>query len=1066
MRQVTSSLKAVLDYLKLITLLSLCLCSHASVCFGGAEKSSRAAATHASDERSSRQKSREAPEGAEESAVKLHLNAGEKEEAARNLNRLGRRQLSQNSPRDAIASYQRALTLIGKDTSSASFSETEVDSLNGLGMAYVFLQKKAEAEEVLHRALAISSRVDYTFGQAQALLTLSGRQNLDNHATALATAQRALLLWGKLGDKVGLGRTYSQIGICYMAQNMLPEATWNYQQALQIWQELNDISERAGALIMLGFIKYREAEWQNSISLLTEAQNLIDEEKEPEMMGQIAAGLAAAFNENGLPQNGLVHFQRALSFYRRTQNPQLIAYATWGVGSTYYQLGQYSQALSYFQQALRGVDGSGLDAALNHEYIGRVGVATDDYASALTHLRLALGIYTQAINPLEAARVRALMGEVYDRQGNAARARRNYRQALAGFERLGDRINQAAVYFAMGRMELSGGYYAAAENFLRRSIDVTESVRRITTSSDLIVAFSASTHERYEKYIDCLMRMHQAEPSRGFDVQAFEQSELARARSLVEFLNATRTHRAPGVDPQLAEREKSLRQSLRAKEDQRISLLGQHYRKAELQALDAEITAAETEYGKVYEAVKSQDPSYERAARPAAWNLQKIQKQIIVDDQTVLLEYVLGSEKSYVWVVTREGFASYEIGPREQITEHAKRLYEQLSSLPTESTDVQVSRAVDELNNLVLSPVRAHLNNRKVIVAADGALDFIPFQLLLRRWAEREKIANEFEVSGVPSASILGQLREEAERRRSGGRPKLLAAFGDPVYASNYAQSKGEGSFVQTASEASPESKPHPPSWRDIDLGGDSFDPTLVQPLFYAKLELANLRGVTAPEATYLAANFDASRTQLLNTDLTQFAILHIATHGYLDPVRPENSGLMLSTVDRRGRPQNGFVNLRDIYSLRAPVDLVVLSACRTAVGKELRGEGLIGLSRGFMHAGASSVVASLWKVDDEATAELMKQFYQNMLEKGMTTSAALRAAQDTIRRKPGWQSPYYWAGFSLQGEHHQIIRPGRREGETPEIFKLGVGASLITLLLSGVLLRRHHISRRRTKRP
>src|SRR5205085_4697147 len=158
--------------------------------------------------------------------------------------------------------------------------------------------------------------------------------------------------------------------------------------------------------------------------------------------------------------------------------------------------------------------------------------------------------------------------------------------------------------------------------------------------------------------------------------------------------------------------------------------------------------------------------------------------------------------------------------------------------------------------------------------------------------------------------------------------------------------------------------------------------------------------------------------------DLTQYAILHFATHGLLDPKRPEHSGLLLSTVNREGQAQNGFVGLQDIYGLRAPVDLVVLSACQTALGKDVRGEGLLGLTRGFMYAGASSVMASLWKVDDEATAELMRQAYVNMLQKGMTPAAALRAAQNYIRQRPEWRSPYYWAGFTLQGEYRQIIRP------------------------------------------
>jgi CHAT domain-containing protein len=189
----------------------------------------------------------------------------------------------------------------------------------------------------------------------------------------------------------------------------------------------------------------------------------------------------------------------------------------------------------------------------------------------------------------------------------------------------------------------------------------------------------------------------------------------------------------------------------------------------------------------------------------------------------------------------------------------------------------------------------------------------------------------------------------------------------------------------------------------------------------------------------------------LLSTDLTQYAILHFATHGLLDPRRPENSGLVLSTVNREGQAQNGFVGLQDIYGLRAPVDLVVLSACQTALGKDVRGEGLLGLTRGFMYAGASSVMASLWKVDDEATAELMRQSYTNMLQKGMAPAAALREAQNSIRQRPEWQAPYYWAGFTLQGEYRQVIKPASSADASGFYWKIIIAAAL--LLLAGVAL-------------
>jgi CHAT domain-containing protein len=173
-----------------------------------------------------------------------------------------------------------------------------------------------------------------------------------------------------------------------------------------------------------------------------------------------------------------------------------------------------------------------------------------------------------------------------------------------------------------------------------------------------------------------------------------------------------------------------------------------------------------------------------------------------------------------------------------------------------------------------------------------------------------------------------------------------------------------------------------------------------------------------APAGTALkATDFKASRATAMSRELQQYRILHFATHGLLNSKHPELSGIVLSLLDEKGNPEDGFLRLQDIYNLRLPVDLVVLSACNTGFGKDVKGEGLIGLTRGFMYAGAARVVASLWKVDDEATAELMSRFYQQMLKDGQPPAAALRAAQLAIWKQKRWRSPYYWAAFSLHGE-------------------------------------------------
>ena len=979
-----------------------------------------------------------------QTSLSLLLSQGQNLEAARTLNRIGGLQLLLNQPEAAIASHTQALNLL----SSTPNAEVEIDNLNGSAAAYLFMPEKYPlAQAALDKALDLSRQVRYTFGEAQSLFILSDLQNRSNHATALLTAQASLSIWKALGDKDGIARTQIYIGTYYFAQNLVEEAAESFGQALEVSRSLNNTALQAEALIMLGFIEHRKGDWQASIDYFTQAYGMLDENAEPQKMGQLTGGLGAALNENGLPDEAVIQYERALGFYRQVQDPIYVSYALLGLGRSYFLAGNMEQASNYFQQSFDAEKKGSPGAAFCLQYLARINIERGEYAAALEKLETALKIYSKTANPREAAQVAALIGQVYDRQGLFSQARSHYQNAFEVFSKAPDRVNLAAVYFALGKLEMKQQNYDAASGYLGEALKLTENMRRFSTSSDLTAAFSASVQERYETYIECLMKQHELHPTRGFAVNAFETSELGRARSLSEMLLALQTNLAPGVEPQLAAREKSLRQALRAKENDKIKLVGKENAQAELKSLEVESAQLENEYKHVTDRIRAQYPAYDGISRPASWDLRQIQEKILTDDDAVLLEYSLGTENSYAWTITRNEFTSYKLPPRSVINNATKKLYALLSASPAPGNDHELTQASAELSKLVLAPVVASLNKRRVIVVPDGALHYIPFQLLSASANLNEPLISTNEVVNVPSASILGQLRQERQQRQPATR--ILAAFGDPVFASNYAQFKdsSSGELLVAANTNVTPAWQH--TWRDIDVDADKFDPNSIQPLMYTKHELKNLTEIAGPKSL-VESGFAASRNTLDNLDLSQYSILHFATHGLLDPRRPERSGFFLSMVDAKGRPQNGFITMQDVYRLHAPVDLVVLSACRTGLGKDVRGEGLIGLTRGFMYAGASSVVASLWKVDDEATAELMKHFYTNMLQKGMRPAEALRSAQNALRQNPQWESPHFWAGFVLQGEFKEPIRLPAPTG-APRVVQNSVGVALLLMLLAAI---------------
>jgi CHAT domain-containing protein len=909
---------------------------------------------------------------------------------------------------------------------------------------------------VLSGCFVPSIRADTSTGdpvkRARELLELSKNQNYsENHSLAIQTAQEALALFQSANDLDGAATTYAHIGQCYYAQAALLESARYYDLALQIWRQQSNPQKQAEVLIMFGYIEGRKGEWLSGVSYLTQAQNLIDEESSPSQMAKIASGLAFVFEESGLPESALAQYQRAMEYFRQAAEERSSNRMFLQTAYMQFLLENYSAALTLLQEALAKFESSPassqLDIAECHEYMGQVYISVGQYDLALQHLQPLLAIYNKTGNRQEQAQVEALIGRIYQQQGSISRARKSYLEASRIFREVSAPLKDASVRFALGRLELDNGNYEAAERYLKDSIEGAENIRRDLQTRVFAAAFSASVHERYEAYIECLMRKHKAQPSKGLEVLAFEASELARARSLAELLRDTQTTVLVGVDPQLAQKEKSLRQAIRATVDQTVSLLATNYKKEELDKLEASLTRLREQHKQITTKLRELNPDYDKIKAPNNYSLQQIQNLVIEDDQTVLLEYLVGKNASYVWAITRNSVEVFELPGADVITNAVRRVYENVSKLPSTESDNNLTKATAELAEMILSPVAAQLTGSRIIVVADDALNYIPFQLLPNRSANNEPLVAKYQIINTPSASVLAQLRQEKQRRDP--RTKVLAAFGDPVFESNYSQHKASAPGELTASARTNENESWRRAWRDVELSADALDPSLIQPLNYTRYELNNLSSI-AGSGAFVARGFDASREMLGSMDLSKYAILHFATHGVLHPDKPELSGFFLSTVDTTGRRQDGFINMQDVYLLHAPVDLVVLSACRTGLGKEVRGEGLIGLTRGFMHAGASSVVASLWKVDDEATLELMKHFYANMLQKGMRPAEALRAAQNTLRQDPHWQSPHFWAAFTLQGEFKQPITVPATPGASLMVQK-AVGGGLLMALLVGI---------------
>jgi len=478
-------------------------------------------------------------------------------------------------------------------------------------------------------------------------------------------------------------------------------------------------------------------------------------------------------------------------------------------------------------------------------------------------------------------------------------------------------------------------------------------------------------------------------------------------------------------------RERTVRELFNAKVEGQIRLLSGKHTEAEAAAAVKEIESVKAEYERLNVEIRSASPRYAALTQPRPLSVSEIQGSLL-DRDSLLLEYTEGEERGYLWAATPSSVVAYELPRRADVEAASRRVYDLLTErnrrLKFESAedrrariaraDAEYAKAAGALSQILLAPVAGELGTRRLLIVADGALQYVPFAALPSPTNSVGLISlgAEHEIVTLPSASVLAVLRKEIAGRAPP--PKTVVVLADPVFQKDDERLKGAGRVAVGQNAKSVPSSDSPLVRSAQDMGLEEGGQLRIPRLPFTRREAESIFSLAPATKRKEVLDFDANRAAATSEELGQYRFVHFATHGFLNSLHPELSGLVFSLVDREGKDQDGFLPALEVYNLKLPVDLVVLSGCRTGLGKDVKGEGLVGLTRGFMYAGAARVLVSLWDVDDEATAALMTRFYEGMLGKRhLSPAAALRAAQISIAKEERWRSPYYWAAFVLQGE-------------------------------------------------
>jgi CHAT domain-containing protein/tetratricopeptide (TPR) repeat protein len=842
---------------------------------------------------------------------------------------------------------------------------------------------------------------------------------------AEAYHQQALDLRQKLApESLDVASSLNKLGNVAWMQGDLAKAEEYHRQALDLRQKLASRSlDVAFSFNNLGLVALERRDLAEAEDFFLQALKIKEE---------LAAGsLIVATTLTNLGSTAAIrgelakaeeYLHQALNIKQRLAPDSLdVARTLDNLGNVAWNRGDVGKAEEYFRQALeiqeKLAPGS-LNVSPSLSNLGYVARNRGQLAKGGEYYRRALDIQEKlAPESMEAAESYNNLADIAREQNDLRKAEEYYRKALTIRSKLAPESSEHAESLASlaGILRRNGQTDSATQLYEQALKAFENQIAHLGGAEETRSNFRSNHASYFRNYIDLLMI--EKKPDLAFHV-----AESWRARLLLEMLAEAHVDVSHGVDPELHSRERLLQGSLRAKLDRRIRLLtAERVDEKQVAELEKEITDLRNQTEYLEGRIRAASPVYAALTHPQPLTVAKAQQ--LLDNDTVLLEYSLGEKRSYVWTVTRYSLHSYALPSGKKIETLARQLRRLVlsfrsSSLAKSQVDpvesVGLKGVADSLSRMLLAPVVGEIAGKRLLIVSDGALQYVPFAVLPVPGKPGDMpLIEEHEIVYVPSASVLSELRREASKRTLA--PRTVAVLADPVFDLQDPRvplaSRSNSANLSTVSHRS--SLPSERLTRSVADVGLAH----LSRLAFSHREADAIMAVTPAGQGRAALGFDADRATATSPELIQYRILHFATHALSDNRNPELSGLVLSLVDRQGNAQDGFLDLQTIYNLHLPAELVVLSACETALGKEVAGEGLVGLTRAFMYAGATRVVASLWNVDDVSTKQLMKSFYRAMEQKGMRPAAALRAAQVELWRDPRWRYPYYWAAFQIQGE-------------------------------------------------
>jgi len=771
---------------------------------------------------------------------------------------------------------------------------------------------------------------------------------------ALQAGAQAVALAPRTGDPVAHAAALSNLGLVYRAWGENDKALDSFKKSLEKWHELGQPhSQMALTLCNQAEALLAIGSPKPAIRLLEEALRAQEELGNPGGGGETYRVLGVAYDQLGPGLLALSFFDKARQRAHQTGNRWTEALALSGKGSTLLKMGEIGQAGEAFSEAGR--------------------------------------IAREAGHPANEAYAMAGSGKVLLEQGDGAGALAWFTRSEALYRQLGDPNALSMVLYGIALAQRSLGRIEDSLASIDDALSLVESLRGDIDESDLQAQVIGSRADLYDLRVDLLLRLHASRPDRGYDEDAFAASEWRRARSLLEAVKELGAEIPKSLPPDILRSQRGLRNRLLILAQERLKEGSGSAR------IEEQIRETVAQWEALSEKIRRLSPGYSAVAEPKLVGVREVQE--LLDPDTALIAYTVGEERSILWWIERDSLEVHQqLRARAELEPLVLKAHGFMSRPPRTKQHRLADGQLAQLGEILLGPVLDRLPRvRRLVVVGDEALQILPFAALPVP-GSGEPLVETHAVIQLPSASLAAALR--ARRQEQAVPPgEGLAVFADPVFDASDARFHG-GSETRGRVE------------------GQSVQRKLAR-LPHSSREADAILALVPAGASQRFVGFDANRRAAMDPGLARFRYIHFATHGIVDLKNPSLSGIQLSRIDPQGRlwEGEGILPFYEVYNMNLPADLVTLSACRSAVGLQVRGEGPLGMSRSFLYAGADRVVGALWDVDDSAAADLMILFYQGLLRDRKPPALALQDAQRAMRSREKRRSPHYWAGFVLQGD-------------------------------------------------